>query len=749
MRFWLLPALGLFLAPFFADSFLPHHDSLSVYQYFAVYYRQYFLTGEGPLWLQAGYEGIPSDYFHWTFLSASGLLSAFVGKILGVTATVPLFSFSIALEILIFVTGLHAFVRLVTNDERAALFTALTALCTIYWDAQIFFNLRFLLFTPWFLWSLFKFAKGGELGYFLLLLPLFILGLVGELPYLVGLYFWLYLGISVAVLLKYRPWESRGLRVQILRPRNLALALFGLALVAGYGYCLGHMLDGTVNYNSGRDPLTQKVLFGSFLHYGSPSPWKPLEFLLGLPQGSALQGEVNFTSYFGTTAFLLAGYAVFFVSGFTANLFKVLAAVSLWIAIPVVNHQVAWFLYQLPLMGYFRHLGAFILVARFSLLVLAGLGFAELKPAPRFWIGVLAASALLAGGVFGLNSGVWPYETFFREPATVREKILPFVALLVSGLVLLALALKARRWGGYVLVGLALIEGLFFQSLMAGYARPPRPALATTGYSVKDYPRTVKRLAFGETSPERRDLEAFESRWPFTEAMAQTFLDLEMCESPSRQNVANRNLDDLFRSRAGLPRGGFSTELPTVYLSANSRWLNNRAPVPDPKDLWLNEAMGCGREMFRFARRPRLFPSAAEAGEAVRRAKPGDGDIIEGPAEGPVLENEGVVLVTDADANGARLTVDSKGDSWLIFGAGFHPGWKVWIDQAPSSLHRVNFSYLGVRVPSGVHDVRFRFEGSRAVYIRKCLEWVLILSTLAVIFCGLFLFVKDDGDEAG
>lgn len=56
------------------------------------------------------------------------------------------------------------------------------------------------------------------------------------------------------------------------------------------------------------------------------------------------------------------------------------------------------------------------------------------------------------------------------------------------------------------------------------------------------------------------------------------------------------------------------------------------------------------------------------------------------------------------------LTSDADGSTVVLLNDKFHSDWKVQVDGRPASLLRCNYIMRGVQVPSGRHEIEFRFE---------------------------------------
>ena len=53
--------------------------------------------------------------------------------------------------------------------------------------------------------------------------------------------------------------------------------------------------------------------------------------------------------------------------------------------------------------------------------------------------------------------------------------------------------------------------------------------------------------------------------------------------------------------------------------------------------------------------------------------------------------------------------VDISGDAILMWSESFHPAWRVLVDGKEAKLLRVNYAFMGVRLPEGKHYVEFTF----------------------------------------
>ncbi len=61
-------------------------------------------------------------------------------------------------------------------------------------------------------------------------------------------------------------------------------------------------------------------------------------------------------------------------------------------------------------------------------------------------------------------------------------------------------------------------------------------------------------------------------------------------------------------------------------------------------------------------------------------------------------------------ANEVVLKTNFTSPQFLVYNDSFHPHWKAYVNGRPIVVHRSNFAFKGVEVPSGEAKVRFIFE---------------------------------------
>jgi hypothetical protein len=100
--------------------------------------------------------------------------------------------------------------------------------------------------------------------------------------------------------------------------------------------------------------------------------------------------------------------------------------------------------------------------------------------------------------------------------------------------------------------------------------------------------------------------------------------------------------------------------------------------------------------------------------------------------------NAGNVAFVSYAPKDIRFKAEAAGPSVLLLNDRFDQNWKVFVDGNPQPLLRCNFIMRGVQVPSGQHQVEFRFEPPvRALYVSVAAVFV------GLVLVGCLLFIKD------
>jgi hypothetical protein len=82
----------------------------------------------------------------------------------------------------------------------------------------------------------------------------------------------------------------------------------------------------------------------------------------------------------------------------------------------------------------------------------------------------------------------------------------------------------------------------------------------------------------------------------------------------------------------------------------------------------------------------------------------------------------------------STVTVTSTQPAYLVNMTKFYPGWAATIDGAPTPLHRANYIYTAVQVPSGRHTIEYLFTPSAVHKLTLLPHAVFLLFLIVVAF---------------
>ncbi len=116
----------------------------------------------------------------------------------------------------------------------------------------------------------------------------------------------------------------------------------------------------------------------------------------------------------------------------------------------------------------------------------------------------------------------------------------------------------------------------------------------------------------------------------------------------------------------------------------------------------------------RWVRHARWYADRDRLGEALAQFDPRREVLLEGPDRedpaGTAETSEGTVEVTSYRASDVVVRVNAPSPGFVVLADTYSPGWRVRVNGAEAGLLRANYSMRAVRVPAGVHEVRFRYE---------------------------------------
>lgn len=97
------------------------------------------------------------------------------------------------------------------------------------------------------------------------------------------------------------------------------------------------------------------------------------------------------------------------------------------------------------------------------------------------------------------------------------------------------------------------------------------------------------------------------------------------------------------------------------------------------------------------------------------------------------------IKLTAYEPNGLKYEVDSKTGGTVVFSEIYYPGWQVYIDGVEAPLGRANYILRAMNVPAGKHEVEFKFD-PKSLHATETVAFIA-LGVLALVLL-LFIFMQ-------
>lgn len=105
------------------------------------------------------------------------------------------------------------------------------------------------------------------------------------------------------------------------------------------------------------------------------------------------------------------------------------------------------------------------------------------------------------------------------------------------------------------------------------------------------------------------------------------------------------------------------------------------------------------------------------------------------------------IALSRYDSNFITYNVDAKKDELAVFSEIYYPkGWKITIDGQPAEMLRANYTLRALPVPAGKHTVEFRFEPT-SIKVTDAIAYVALLIMLLTAAWMVFTSYKKNKNE--
>lgn len=110
------------------------------------------------------------------------------------------------------------------------------------------------------------------------------------------------------------------------------------------------------------------------------------------------------------------------------------------------------------------------------------------------------------------------------------------------------------------------------------------------------------------------------------------------------------------------------------------------------------------------------------------------------------------VKLTKYDANALEYEVSSPKGGVVVFSEIYYPGWQAWVDGKPVEIARADYILRAVRMEPGKHVVSFKFD-PQSLHVTEAVGngamMVLLLALLFILGRGVWLRRKAKAQQAG
>jgi len=113
--------------------------------------------------------------------------------------------------------------------------------------------------------------------------------------------------------------------------------------------------------------------------------------------------------------------------------------------------------------------------------------------------------------------------------------------------------------------------------------------------------------------------------------------------------------------------------------------------------------------------------------------------LVAGPKANPSLGTAERLEARRVSASRYDVSIESTGGGWLVFHEQFYPDWKAVLDGEDVELVRVNHAQRAIRIPSGEHLVRTKYEP-------WSLRYGTLLTLVALVLAWWLAFRRFAGD---
>ena len=705
----------------FSSSFIPLHDSLQIYQVFHFAYNSVFYSGKLPEWMPYDEYGMPIDFYRLACLTPPDYLTIYAGGLLHIHNALLMFKIAMTLEELIFVFGIYLLGRHLLRNGAAVLFLCISAAIIPDYTYQAWWNFRIYYLFPLvilYLSCFFEYRRGRFLW---IAGVAFVASMIGNLPYFAPVY--IFLIFVLALVYGFRcgvPWRA------VFSRKYLDLVWFFAFVVfsAGYLYAVLHSLDGMVQSDVvGRDPVTHRVSLEQFLTYGGhPSLAQMVQMsVVGSPVYGHWTSHFDQSVYIGLIPLLLIPWSIATVRSIGFIAIMCVAALLLWSSAGGVMSRIVYFF---PTMSLFRHLGVLYPLAKVPLLLAAAYGVQSLAECGRLRHAIFGVVLLLiAADLAALGAG----------PGTHLFLGLRIAMFVVSAFSVLAFSahgappghqvsdMRLRGLGPALVIVQTFDLILFNFSVRAACPIPDASKVALASMvSPQVYPEQRHQFAPTVSGRAKEQIEYW--NMAHNGESYPTVCDwMQYAQSPQLYftPIAPEGVDMFRKVMHDRVQSNDSSSITLEY----ARIVGYLSPR-----VRLLEAVDFANDGFQIVQDLETLPSIDER-VVLPRAESNESSVSATSADAGRVE----VTSFSSDRVEMETNVMASGGAWLVYADAYDPDWRAEVDGSEVQIRPAYIAFKAIHVPSGSHDVIFKFRHDTITIGR-------LIASASVLLCVAFLF---------
>lgn len=644
------------------------------------------------------------------------------------------FQAGIFLDKLVLLSGLWLLSGRYVRSGAAKAVGTLVGLGAYFWTTQIFLNMQAVQSAPLMLYFLHRFVRGGGLVYLFALANFFTLQLLTTLSYVhpfTALLLFLY---GAALLVCTRSGARPALFARLRAPRfwlgaGLSLAPLGLAFV--WLTTLKRGMELTILHSTGR-AADKSITLEAFLQYGGNlGPTKWLELLAGTPF------DPDLSLYIGLLPLVCVVLAL--LTAPRRRLLPLYGLLAFIVAFSFGGLIASWTWMVWPGMRWFRHIGSTAQTAVIPLAILGAVGFerallkSRKKGGERLWALAALMFSVLAAGLFWAADVVGPV----RDEVARRIPSIPLIPSLhgvtsqgIWRTGFFATALAAMFWLLAFTRKRTLRRSLLALVLCLGAADMVSAGFYKARFFTNTFDKDTRILdAFTPYTVRERRLEShfgvprfdqgarfINPRFLWYGQVDDFFMVDQAGAAPWRYDQWQKPLDNLIRVffldiQYGTLVRDFRRRNQLFEQMALNATASRVMGVSAPKVRFFTKAAQFAQEeaLALAMKSPRFHGDELFVFDPTRTLKP-DLAAVERDLSGTEIAPPHVYEFFGPETVGLTVHNEAKEPIWMSYADVWHPFWRVEIDGAPQPLYRSWLAYKAVRVPPGLHQVRFVYE---------------------------------------